>query len=239
MHLSEAELAALAHGETARVSGDASAHLAACAECSAKLAAMRRSDREVSELLGLIDHSAPAIRSTELRFSSPPRRRRVGAVAAGLVLAAAAAAAAVPSSPLHKLLLRTAAAVRGESSAGERTAEQARPDQRAGIAFVPGSSLGVRFRNAESGGQVRMVFVDGQQASAVATGEAGFSLHQSDLDIDSKGRKMSFTLEIPRALANVRIEVDNRVIFEKRGGVVTGSSAHDPNAPYIFDLRAE
>ena len=239
MHLSEAELAALAHGEIDRVSGGASAHLASCAECGAKLAAMRRSDREVAELLGQLDHPAPAIRTTAPLVSSPARRRRVGTIAAGLAIAAAAAAAAVPNSPLHKLLLRTAAAVRGESSVSARTEEHPRADQKAGIAFVPGSSLTVRFRNAESGGQVRIVFAGGEQVSVVAAGDAGFSLHQSELDIDSKGRKMSFTLEIPRALANVQVEVDDRVIFEKRGGVVAGSTAHDQNAPYIFDLRAE
>ena len=237
MHLSDSELAALAHGENARLTAESSAHLAACKECTAKLEAMRRSDRELAGLLGLLDHAAPTIRSTQFASSSP-YRRRVGAVAAGLALAAAAAAAAVPGSPLHKILIRTVTGTRGESTVSRQPTESVRPDQEAGIAFIPGSSLDVRFRNAESGGQVQIVVVDGEQVSAIATGEAGFSLHQLQLDIDARGRAMSFMLEIPRTLRDVRFEIDDRVVLERRGGVFSGSAAHDPEAPYVFELGA-
>jgi anti-sigma factor RsiW len=237
VHLSEAELAAVAHGETTRVSAAAAVHLASCAECAAKVEALRRSDSEVAQLLGQLDHAAPAIRSTNLRLAPREHRRRVGAIAAGLVLAAGVAAAAVPSSPLHKFLVRTVASVRGGSPPA-RTNEPVAADQRAGIAFIPGGSLAVKFRNAEAGGQVQIVLTDGGQVSAVASGEAGFSVHQSQLDIDSRGKAMSFVLEIPRTLREVRVEVGDRVFFEKRGDVVAGSASLNPNGPYVVDLGA-
>ena len=97
-HASDAELVRLLDGEaTPRLAGDAEAHVAACADCSARLAQLRARSFSLSALLLATDPPTPSL--DRLRPPARPSVRhapRLRVAAALLVAAAGIAAAATP-----------------------------------------------------------------------------------------------------------------------------------------------
>ncbi len=176
MHLTESELAALTHGDESGRSEAVSRHLASCTDCSARLQKLRADDVEVRDLLLDVDHPAPSLRATTFLVDLRQRRRRIASIAAGLALFAAGAAAALPNSPLHRVLVRVLSA---PESPSRPVAHPVPRVASAGVAFIPGSSLDVSFRNPQPGGRLRVILIDGPRMSAAATGDASFSIHQS------------------------------------------------------------
>ena len=236
MHLTESELAALAHGDESSRSEAVSTHLASCPDCSARLQTLRAADQEVSDLLLDLDHAAPRIRGAAFLVDLQRRRRRIASIAAGLVLFAAGAAAALPNSPLHRVLVR---ALSTNDSGSDTSTPVIHPAPRvasAGVAFIPGSSLDISFRNPHPGGHLRVLLVDGPRMSAAATGDAAFSIHQSQLEVTDRGVAMTFTLEIPRSVPNVTIRAGDEIVFEKRAGAISGSHPTDSTGAYVFEF---
>jgi hypothetical protein len=72
--------------------------------------------------------------------------------------------------------------------------------------------------------------------SAAANGDAAFSIHQSQLEVTDRGVAMTFTLEIPRSLSDVRVRAGDEIIFEKRAGVISGSHSMDATGAYVFEF---
>jgi hypothetical protein len=236
VHLTESELAALTHGDESGRPEAMPTHLASCPDCTARLKKLRADDREVSELLLDVDHAAPRIRGATFLVDLQRRRRRIASIAAGLALFAAGAAAALPNSPLHRVLVR---ALSTNDSGSDTSAPVIHPAPRvasAGVAFIPGSSLDVRFRDPHPGGHLRVLLVDGPHMSAAATGDAAFSIHQSLLEVTDRGVAMTFTLEIPRGVPSVTIRTGDEIIFEKRAGAISGSHPMDSTGAYVFEF---
>ncbi len=237
MHLSEQELAALTHGDVSAPSGAALAHLVSCSDCSARLEMLRAADREVAGLLGGVDHVVPRVRGAAFVDALHARRRRVGAIAAGLAFCVAGAAAALPNSPLHHAILRVFST--SGSSLG-RNANQVGnpfpPKPGVGVAFVPGSSLDVLFKNPRPGGRLRISLVDGPQVSATADGDAAFSIYQSQLEVNDHGVAMSFVLEIPRRVADVTVRTGSETILSKHANLISHSRPSDSTGAYTFEF---
>ena len=237
MHLTEPELAALTHGDVSAPSGAALAHLASCPDCSARLEMLRAADREVAGLLRGVDHGTPRVRGAAFVDTLHARRRRIAAIAAGLAFCVAGAAAALPNSPLHQLLLRALSRTESPRTRNaNRVGEPVRPTPGAGVAFIPGSSLDVLFKNPRSGGHLRILLVDGPRMTATADGDAAFSIHQSQLEVNDRGVAMSFTLEIPRAVSDVQIRAGSETIFAKHAGTVSDSPSKDSTGAYTFEF---
>jgi F0F1-type ATP synthase membrane subunit c/vacuolar-type H+-ATPase subunit K len=236
MHLTEAELAALTHGDVSAPSSEALTHLASCPECTARLEVLRAADREVAGLLRGVDHAAPRVRGTAFVDALHARRRRIGAIAAGLAFCVAGAAAALPNSPLHQVLLRVVFRTESQTAIADRPRGPVRPKPGAGVAFIPGSSLEVLFRNPRSGGHLRVSLVDGPQVSAIADGDAAFSIHQSQLEVNDHGVAMSFALEIPRSVPEVTIRTGSETILVKHAGVMSRSPVKDSTGAYTFEF---
>jgi hypothetical protein len=237
MHLSEQELAALTHDDVSAPSGAGRAHLVSCAECSARLEMLRAADREVAGLLGRVDHSPPRVRGAAFVDALYARRRRVGAIAAGLAFCVAGAAAALPNSPLHHVILRVFSA--SPSSRGpnaNQVGNQVPPKPGAGVAFIPGSSLDVVFKSPRPGGRLRISLVDGPRVSATADGDAAFSIHQSQLEVNDHGVAMSFVLEIPRRVSEVTVRAGSETIFSKHANQIFRSRPSDSTGAYTLEF---
>lgn len=101
---------------------------------------------------------------------------------------------------------------------------------------MPGNSLDVVFSDPRPGGHLRILLVDGPRMSATADGDAAFSIHQSQLEVTDRGAAMTFTLEIPRAVSEVRVRAGNETIFEKRAGTISVSPSMDSSGGYTFDF---
>ena len=236
MHLTESELAALTHGDDSGRSEAMSTHLATCPDCSARLRTLRAADQEVRDLLRDVDHAAPGLRGATFLVDLQRRRRRIASIAAGLALFAAGAAAALPNSPLHRVLVRALSTAESRSRTSTPVIHPAPQVASAGVAFIPGSSLDVRFKDPKPGGHLRILLVDGPRMSAAATGDAAFSIHQSQLEVTDRGVAMTFTLEIPRGVPDVTVRSGDKIIFEKRAGVVSGSHLMDSTGAYVFEF---
>ena len=86
MHLSDADLAAALDPSGGGPSGDAArAHAATCEACMSAIATAQTADREVGDLLRLLDHAAPAPDMTfrEARTLDFERARSVGTIERG------------------------------------------------------------------------------------------------------------------------------------------------------------
>ena len=237
MHLTESELAALTHGDASAPSGAALAHLTTCPDCNARLEALRAADREVAGLLHGVDHPAPRFRGAVFLDELQWRRRRIGAIAAGLALCVAGAAAALPNSPLHHVLLRALSRTESPRTPDAKpVGNPVRPKPGAGVAFIPGSTVDVLFKDPGPGGHVRILLVDGPRMSATADGDAAFSIHQSQLEVNNHGVAMNFTLEIPRSVSDVKVRTGNETIFSKHAGIVSGPVSTDSTGAYTFEF---
>lgn len=238
MHLTENELASLTHGDPSSVSQEARAHLASCAECGARVDSLRAMDRETAQLLRSLDHPIQALRSATIVGRVHQRRRRVAAIAAGLTLFVAAAAAALPGSPLRHVLLRVLG--RAEPNAWASTpplsAESAPARQLAGISFVPGTTLEIRFEDPASRSRVRIVFTGATQVSASADGDAAFSIRHGQVVVNDRGSAMNVTLEIPRNISDVIVKAGDAIVFHKEAEAVSGEAVRDRTGVYTVDL---
>ena len=236
MHLSDAELAALTHGELV-VAGDAFAHLETCAECKLRLDDLRAADRLVGEQLRHLDHMAPALRSAAVVARRRWNSARIASIAAALAVLVVGGAAALPNSALHWAVLR--AFGRTEHAV---PVPPAKPDlpakaQKTGVSFVAGSSLELRFTNPRPQGVLTIRFVDGSQVAALADGDAGFTVNHSGLQIDDRGRVQSFSVDIPRSIRNVDVVAGGVVVFAKHGEVIGGEGVRDGAGTYTVKLR--
>lgn len=232
-HISEAEAGAVVYaaGQFPEIEARVRAHVAECAACGSKLDALRAADREVGELLLTLDEPAPLVsearviragRAARRPFISPVNRRAAAVLA--MLAVSAAVAAAVPSSPLHRLLVRALGSISGSATpnaAPPGPAQRAAPPS-PGVLLIPGSTLEVVFRQRDKGGVVHVRAVDGDQVSlSSAEGGATYSVSSGRITVDQSVAG-NFDLAIPRSLPEVRIRVGDDIAFERNGGAPVG-----------------
>lgn len=241
MHLTDDEVAALAHDRAETLHADRAAHGATCTACAARVDAAQHDDRETAALLRWLDHPVPAVsvdrvieaaarerpRRLTDRWQAPGRRAfRPRLVAAALVVGAGAAAAALPNGPLHRVLAQALSQAVSHAFATGRPADVPTTTQpvptppeiapATGIAIAAGTGVDVALQSWQRTGRLRIVFTDTGDASLVATGaDATFSIRQGRIIVDNRGASSTFTLTLPRTVPRVRIQVDTSVVFRK------------------------
>jgi len=261
VHLSDAQAAALIHGQLdSEGRATVGAHLAECATCADRVRDLELADRQVAALLRRLDVPAPSrefAQRRELSRAPAPgarasrphpsdahrgslRARRVGSLAAGIALAcvAAAAAAAVPGSPVRRILDRAAVAIGARRDAPAPPPRPAPPPaQGGGVAITPGREIEVHFRRPQRRGTVRIAFDDRAAASLRATsGTPGYAVGEDRIVVDNAGDDATYELTVPRALDEVRVRVADVVVFHKAGGRVIGHPPSDSAGGYTVRL---
>jgi hypothetical protein len=214
VHPSDEILLALFHGELGdRAAADARAHLASCAECAGRSAALARADGEIGALLSLLDHPVPS-RPLPVPRSAGPRRARPAIAAALGLLLAGAAAAAVPGTVLHRWIadrLGPAPEPRPVPAAPAPL-----PERQGGGVELPGSgALTVTFAMAEPGG--RLVVTAGTRSGAMLHafgGDVGYQVGRGRIAVDNRRPAGRYTLEIPADLARLTVVVAGRTVFD-------------------------
>ncbi len=215
MHPTDATLLALLHGELDdRATESARTHLASCAECAARSAALARADAETGALLSLLDHPVPS-RPLPVPRQAGPRWARPAIAASLALLLAGAAAAAVPGTALHRWI-----AIRFGAAPEPRPAPVAPApppaEAQAGGVELPGSgALTVTFAVPESAG--RLMVSAGARGGAVLHafgGDVGYQVAKGQIAVDNRRPAGRYTLDVPTDLARLTVLVAGRTIFD-------------------------
>jgi hypothetical protein len=245
-HFDDEKMAVVIHGpgKYPDLEARVRAHVASCALCSQRFAALLAADREAGELLSLLDEPLPAVSETAIvaaatrarRINGGGRARRMSigssrARRAAAILAAitgmAAAAAAIPATRLHKILVGAF----GSANSNSVPAAQAAPLPEPGVFLTTDSTLDVVFSGRNTGGLIHVHVVGGNQASLTSADPGSrYRVGTGRIVVDQPAQA-NFDLSLPRSLAHVRILVDGGVVFERRNGALGG----DP-ASFTIDL---
>jgi hypothetical protein len=217
------------------------AHLDSCADCRDRVARAAREEVEVTGLLGLLDHPAPAVTLDRIAVRVRPRRLRRLRWAAMLLLAAglAGVAYAAPGSPLRAWILSLS---RSGGALGPRAPalEPARSQDSglAGIAMPPGARLVLQFASRQKAGTAVVTLA--AKASEVTVrapaGAATFVAGPDSLLIDNRGSGADYAIEIPPDAPRVEIRLAGTRIFLKDGSTVLTADGRVPG-PGPFHLR--
>ena len=217
-HPTDEVLLAVAHGEHAGAA-EAEAHLASCAICAGRLAALANDDHEVAALLGAIDHPVPSVAFEPVRRARALRRGLLTTAAtAGL---AVAAAALVPSSPLHQLIVgRPTPASSADTAAVPPTvAAGATPAQpiplASGIAVPPspGELLVVFGHDPDSGVIEVGRATTGDIAFRSRGGRTGYQVETDRIVIDNQAPAETYYIDVPPGSHRLLVESGDRVLL--------------------------
>ena len=232
MHPSDAALLALVHGELS--AGETAAirsHLAGCAACRAREAAVRESEARIGALLHLLDHPMPA------RVAPAPPHPRFGArqaaLAASLALfLAGAAAAAVPGTPLNRWFrsqLGSAPPTAPRAAPPAPPPAPAAPAQVAGGVEIPApKALLVTFAEPEPGGVLAIHVTSRANAALQAYGgDVAYQVGDGRIEVDNRKPAGRYTLEVPATLPRLTVLVAGRPVFD---------SAERPLAPGLASI---
>lgn len=242
MHLDEAQVQQLLHGELARVDEIAAReHLAGCTVCRDRVAVAAREEADVFALLGAVDHPAPviAVSAIEARGRAPDARRLKWAAGVVLALGIAGAAYAAPGSPLPRLLGTVTGWMRPDPELADTRSSVSPPGAAsvAGVAIAPGERLVIVFTSSQTEGDARVRLTDSAEVVVRApSGAATFSSDADRLVIDNRGGTGTFEIQIPRAAPRVEILVDGTRRFLKEDDRITADELPGAQGRYAIRL---
>jgi anti-sigma factor RsiW len=253
MHLDEETLQRWAHGElepTRRRSADE--HLAGCAECHARVEALKREEDELRTLFATLDHDPPSVpvslvlakaslphepsaSDEELIPASPPRNApsfwRRWKWGAGLLLGVGLGVAyAVPGSPLRQWMSNAVGVLADRSHrATEQTVRDLTPaPASSGLSVTPGDHFSIVFSSPQPASVAIITFADEGSIAVRARGAgAAFTSRAEGFLVDNTSAgEIDFDIVIPRGALHVEIRVRDGIAFvAERGRVITGPEA--------------
>lgn len=239
MHLDEAEVQRLVHGEMAAPAERAARdHLAQCTQCDEEVARAAREEERVADLLRLIDHAPPAIDVRAIVARAPAPRMERGRWAAGLLLAMglAGVAYAAPGLPLRGWIAAALEAIGGRPGPSLVPGTAPVPGA-AGVAVEPGNDLLIEFTSARNGSTARLELTDGVEVEVrTRIGAATFTSNVGQLVIENQKDSAAFEIEIPRSASRVEIRVAGKRVFLKEASRLTTTAAPDERGRYHLSL---
>ncbi len=217
---------------------EVAAHLAACAECQAQVAAAEAEEGWIRARLADIPAPRPVSSPAGLRGRASSLRRWRWAATIVLSCAAAGTVYAMPGSPLPRWVERIGGWISGrEISPAPTPAEPApAPHTPSGIVLPVEPSLTIRFVG-EAAGEARVVVVDsGSITVQVRRGQAAFTTGPGLLVVEVPDSGTRVEIAVPHGAPLVTIEVDGARRFRLRGGVVESASGPDGDGGYRLGL---
>ena len=215
MHPSDATLLALLHGELdGRDEESARAHVATCADCAGRSAALARADAETEDLLRLLDHPVP-FRPLPVPRQARPRWARPAIAASLALLLAGAAAAAVPGTALHRWIAARLGAAPEPRPAPVVPLPPPAQTQAGGVELPGSGALTVTFAVPEPAGRL-MVSAGSPDGAALHAfgGDVGYQVGKGRIAVDNRRPAGRYTLEVPPDLARLTVVVAGRTVFD-------------------------
>jgi hypothetical protein len=210
------------------------AHLAACTECQAQVAAAEAEEGWIRARLGDLPDPRPVSSTAGLRGRANSLRRWRWAATIVLSCAAAGTAYAMPGSPLPGWVERIGAWVSGRASSPPPAPMEPEPAPAtpSGIVLPVEPSLTIQMVGA-AGGEVRVVVVDsGGVAVRVRAGQAAFTTSPGLLVVESGAAGIRIEVEVPRGAPMVSVEAAGRRLFLVQHGAVEAAPARDSGGGY-------
>jgi hypothetical protein len=240
MHFDEEQIQRLLHGELTPANvALAREHLAACSDCSSRLAAAEREESWVLDKLRRLDHPPPRVEAAAVMTGRPRHSVAWSRWAAGIVLAlgVAGVAYALPGSPLRRLVHRVAAVIGEAPRTDPRTPREPTDTAARGIGVTPGERFTIVFSTEQPGGVAVVSLTDRADIAVRAIGGAAtFTSDVDRLSIDNAGSSAPFEIEIPRRAPSVEIRVGPHRVFSKEGSRVVTSGRQDSEDRYLVPL---
>ncbi len=230
-HLNETEIAALIYtvGLDRDLERRAYSHLAICAECTRLIGTLRDADRDMSSLLSSLDVPAPSQSADSIIRAAQRQkngfafsRRRAAAVVGFVIVAGTTAAAAIPSTPLHRLLLKVLGSSGGfnvDSRSTPRTPEPQPVSPAVSLPAKPGAALEVSFSGSSAGGTLDVHIIDQDQVSLSSPSAGAIYRVSANRIAVEQTTPATFQLTVPRSLHELRVRVGTAVVFERRPAV--------------------
>lgn len=212
---------------------EVAAHIAACAECQAQVAAAEAEEGWIRARLADLPDPRPVSSPARLRGRANSLRRWRWAATILLSCAAAGTAYAMPGSPLPRWVER----IGGWISGGGVSPPPAPPSPAAaapsGIVLPVEPSLTIRLRGGAAGSDARVVVVDSGGISVrVSDGQAAFTSSAGLLIVQAGDSGARVEVELPRSAPLVRIEAEGQRPFLLREGVVESAAVPDRDGSY-------
>lgn len=234
MHLDDERTQRWLHAELDEPARQAvAAHLQACAECRARVAAAEAEEGWLRSRLAELPDPRTVSSPAGLRTRVNAMRRWRWAATIVLTCAAAGTAYAMPGSPLPRWVERVAGWISRRDEAPPPTAPATAPAAPSGIVLPVEPSLTIRLGGGAAGSEARVVVVDsGGITVRVSEGQAAFTSSAGLLIVQAGDSGAGLQVELPRDAPLVSIETEGRRLFQLRAGVVESAAAPDGAGGY-------
>ncbi len=239
MHLDAEKIERLLDREMSREEGRAwRDHLAGCADCRSMLEAAERTEREIVDLLGLLDHPVPDADPRRLaRRADRQGFRRTLAAAALAFVVVAGAASAMPGSPVRGWLARVFAGPLRPPTVGEGT--EPATTQPSGVSVLPSAEFELVFQEVQDSGLLRITLSDQPEVSVQSERNGvGYSVEPRAVRVLNVGSRASYQVVIPESAPSIRIRVGETTVLEKDGTSIVTSAARDAGGDYLVDFAS-
>jgi hypothetical protein len=242
-HPTDQELLAFEDGElTAHRHRHVVGHLAECASCEDRLGNWRARELRTTALLSALDHRARGVTVDAViaRASASAAAEWRPLIAAGvaLLLLAGAATAAVPGSALRRYLDGVIATSPFSIPRRSHSIPVAAPAARhaaSGIAFVPGPTVDIAFREEQSTGAIRITLRDSEAVRLEHhAGRAGFTLTAAGVVVENTGSGASYLLLLPRDARQIIVRVGPHTVFARTHDNIATTAARDSSGSYVL-----
>ncbi len=242
MHLDDERIQRALHGELdAPARTEVERHVATCESCRSRLAAARREEARIYDLLERLDAPAPVVTAGDVIERTRSRAfpaeawshgaaRWAAGILAGIVIAGVAYTA--PGSPLP----RWVASFFGGAPREPRTVTIPVPST--GIAVDPGQHFTVRFAATQDSGVLVVGLTGGHELQVQARrGLAPLTSGAEQLTIENRGTSADWEIDVPIDAPWVEITIGDRRVFLKEGQRANADAPFDAGGRYVIPLR--
>lgn len=203
-------------------------------------------DDALSRMLASIDHPIPPLEvgSVMRRARVRSGRRSALLAAAAVLMVASVATATVPGSFARRYLQRwidRRVAPRSPPTSGQARGDGASDAGSRGIAFAPGSQVDIDFKAEQTSGALQVRWADVATVMLTQTGsesDAHYALTPDGVIVDNAGSRASYSLVLPRTLAQARVRVAGKVMLSKEGQTVSCAGVREDTGSCVIEVGA-
>ncbi|MEP7324744.1 MAG: zf-HC2 domain-containing protein [Gemmatimonadota bacterium] len=235
MHPDDSAWRALLDGELAPVvAAELEQHLGNCPVCKVSTSAIAGDRTRVRGLLSLLGGSIPVPNVDDvLARAKRPTSRRWALLAAMILLGMVTVAGATIATRWFRTSAGAVQRSQPTTPVGKRFPQADSPVS-TGISLEAGDTAEIVFLSSQAAGTLTIMEGDGSNVEVVATGFVPYTVRNGRVTITNEGTNADYQITIPRRLLRAEVRVADRVLFAKRGPLI--SAAVKPESAGIYLL---